>query len=190
WWGIAVSSPSGILVVWSRRRPPELDYTIWACHYDGTTRSPEVRIDGDSMIADDEPAIAFDSDGFPWVVWEGGDARGSSIFCNRYGFPSALQEFTSSPKPKAMLSSSGPSRTPVVTCRLPCGNQVRVSIYDLAGRQVRCLLNEHRPEGEFAVRWDGTSDQGAEVSSGVYVCRLETGELSASSRVILLAHKE
>lgn len=51
---------------------------------------------------------------------------------------------------------------------------VKVSIYDLAGRLVRNLLQDDLERGEHRVRWDGFDRRGAPVSSGIYLCRLET----------------
>ena len=47
--------------------------------------------------------------------------------------------------------------------------EVNLVIVDLLGREVRQLLNnEVRSEGNYTVKWDGTSDNGFRMSSGVY----------------------
>ncbi len=58
-------------------------------------------------------------------------------------------------------------------------------IYDIRGRLVRTLLE--RPTGATAsVPWDGTTDSGVRVSSGVYYYRLEMGNIRMVRRLVLL----
>jgi hypothetical protein len=54
--------------------------------------------------------------------------------------------------------------------------RVTVQVFDLNGRLVRSLLDEARDAGYTDVRWNGTSNAGTKVSSGVYYFRVETPE--------------
>jgi len=54
------------------------------------------------------------------------------------------------------------------------GGPVVVAVYDLAGRKVRTLLSGTVAAGPHEVTWDGTDASGRAVSSGVYLCRLQT----------------
>jgi hypothetical protein len=52
-------------------------------------------------------------------------------------------------------------------------DEIRLEIYDLAGRLVRTLIdNENKVAGEHLVLWDGRDDRGKPVGSGVYFYRL------------------
>jgi len=62
----------------------------------------------------------------------------------------------------------------------------RVSVYDTSGRLIRTLLSERRPRGSNVAYWDGRADDGARVSSGVYVYRLETPSLVDGRRMVLV----
>ncbi|RKY59737.1 MAG: hypothetical protein DRP95_04820, partial [Candidatus Latescibacterota bacterium] len=66
------------------------------------------------------------------------------------------------------------------------GSFVRLEVYDPSGRRVRTLVNAWREAGEHRVRWDGRDNRGKEVSSGVYVVRIEAGEFSRAMKVTLL----
>jgi agmatine/peptidylarginine deiminase len=59
---------------------------------------------------------------------------------------------------------------PTTTIRFTLANQsqVNLSIYNLRGQKVRSLINEQRTAGFHQVIWDGTDDNGLNVSSGVY----------------------
>ncbi|MBU8922372.1 MAG: hypothetical protein KOO63_11200, partial [Bacteroidales bacterium] len=45
---------------------------------------------------------------------------------------------------------------------------VSLKIYNVAGQLVRMLINEERDAGGYSEVWDGTSDSGSKVASGVY----------------------
>lgn len=69
---------------------------------------------------------------------------------------------------------------------LPQPARTRMTIYDLAGRTVRVLVNAAEPAGNYEVRWDGTGDSGQQMPSGVYLCRLEAGAYHATRRMTLV----
>ena len=52
---------------------------------------------------------------------------------------------------------------------------VRLAVFDLRGRLVRELVDEHRGPGAHAVAWDGRDTEGISVAAGVYLGRLVTG---------------
>ena len=62
----------------------------------------------------------------------------------------------------------------VITCRLPASvNQVRIRIYDVAGRRIATLRNNHPMGREAFVVWDGMDDAGRRARVGPYVVLLE-----------------
>ncbi|MDO9170892.1 MAG: C10 family peptidase [bacterium] len=58
---------------------------------------------------------------------------------------------------------------------LPVTGQVRLAVFDAAGRLVRVLVNGQLPAGPCSVVWDGRDRAGREVGSGGYLARLEHG---------------
>lgn len=63
---------------------------------------------------------------------------------------------------------------------------VRVAIYNLLGQKIRDLVNATQQAGTHRVAWDGRNDLGQEVTSGVYLYRLETAEFSTVRKMTLL----
>ncbi len=53
--------------------------------------------------------------------------------------------------------------------------RVRVTVFDLAGRRVKTLLDEYRPPGPGSVRWQGRDERGRAVASGVYYVQAQAG---------------
>ena len=88
-----------------------------------------------------------------------------------------------------LLSQNQPNPfNPVTSVRfaLPRGSEVRLTVFDVTGRVVRTLVDEELPAGYHETSWDGRSDSGQRVASGVYFYRLETAEFSATRKMTLL----
>ena len=68
---------------------------------------------------------------------------------------------------------------------LPDGGRVTVEVYDLRGRRLRELLDETRPAGWHAARWDGRDQTGLPAASGVYVARIRTGGAVTATKFTL-----
>ena len=49
---------------------------------------------------------------------------------------------------------------------------VHLVIYNLMGQPVRTLVNEFQTAGSYRVQWDARDQQGASLSSGIYITRL------------------
>ena len=69
---------------------------------------------------------------------------------------------------------------------LPREARAVLTIYDALGRPLRLLVDTALPAGLHTYGWDGRDDQGREVASGVYLCRLRAGEFGAAKRLVLL----
>jgi hypothetical protein len=70
----------------------------------------------------------------------------------------------------------------------PASGPTRASLvlYDVLGRQVRTLVDGDVIPGEQAVTWDGVSDAGGSVPSGVYIARLESGGSEQAIRILFV----
>ncbi|MFH1502068.1 MAG: lamin tail domain-containing protein [Candidatus Eisenbacteria bacterium] len=69
---------------------------------------------------------------------------------------------------------------------LPESADVALSIYDVAGRKVATLVEGNLPAGPYSVEWNGRTDGGEKVASGVYFYRLSAGEKETSKKMVLL----
>jgi hypothetical protein len=64
--------------------------------------------------------------------------------------------------------------------------RVTLNIYDVTGRPVHVLVNEHRAAGVYRESWDGTDGNGRTLASGVYFYRLKTKAFEKTKKMILL----
>jgi photosystem II stability/assembly factor-like uncharacterized protein len=66
------------------------------------------------------------------------------------------------------------------------GADVRLEIYDLAGRRVRSLADGARRVGPGEVVWNGRDDRGSRVAGGVYFARLAVGGKVATTKITVM----
>jgi hypothetical protein len=111
------------------------------------------------------------------------DANGVPDECER----PAVSDTPSPDRITAVLSNApnpfNPTTTIVYEAPAGCAG-ARLDIVDVAGRLVRSWSSVP-VDGRRSLLWDGRDANGRPVSSGVYVCRLVTAELTASRRLVL-----
>jgi parallel beta-helix repeat protein len=77
---------------------------------------------------------------------------------------------------------------PVTTVKyeVPFESDVTIQVYDVAGREVRTLVDGSVPAGRHQVVWDGRNDAGESVGSGVYFCTMNAPNYHGSQKMMLL----
>jgi beta-xylosidase len=69
---------------------------------------------------------------------------------------------------------------------LPTPVKVNVTIYNLLGMKVRTLVDSFQKADEHSAVWDAKDDEGNSVSSGIYFCRLEAGDVNLQRKMVLV----
>ncbi|MFQ6613273.1 MAG: redoxin domain-containing protein [Fidelibacterota bacterium] len=70
---------------------------------------------------------------------------------------------------------------------LPSGNTVNLEIIDILGRAVAILFDQQRlSAGQHRILWNGQSESGRKLPSGVYFVRLQAGGEVAQTKLILM----
>ena len=72
---------------------------------------------------------------------------------------------------------------PVTIIRYKVANSgtVTIKVYDILGREVRTLLNEYRPAGNYKINFDA-----GRLSSGVYFYRMQSGSFAETKKMVIL----
>lgn len=132
---------------------------IWALSYDAGHSELQGAID------------AFFGDGIPTGVAASEDPESTpTLFSLRQNYPNPFN----------------PNTTISFEVRNPTPQRTRLTIYRITGSKVRTLFNETASAGVYTISWDGKSDNGLAVSSGVYVSRLEVEGRSDYRKMLLL----
>ncbi|MEK7729302.1 MAG: FlgD immunoglobulin-like domain containing protein [candidate division KSB1 bacterium] len=101
----------------------------------------------------------------------------------------AVEERNEARQPEWRLAQNYPNPfNPSTTVSFSLAKPARVSlrIYDVQGRLVRTLVEEHREPGAYSQVWEGRDDAGALVASGLYLLRLQANEFVEIRKLALL----
>lgn len=71
--------------------------------------------------------------------------------------------------------------TTVINYQLPVNSFVTLKVYDLLGREVATLVNEHKVGGRYSVRFDGSN-----LSAGTYIYKLSADKFSDVKKIVLI----
>ncbi len=72
-----------------------------------------------------------------------------------------------------------------IAYRLNKDAQVRLSVYDVTGREVNRLIDQYQTGGDYNVEWDSSKSNNLKLSSGIYFAHLTVDNESASRKMIL-----
>jgi hypothetical protein len=106
-------------------------------------------------------------------AYGGGDSIAVGLFDDLPSLPKRLILFQNYPNPFNARTT--------IRFVLPQSQDVDLAIYDLLGRQVETLLDEHMQAGTHTVTFDASV-----LSSGVYFYRLLAGDVVETKRMVLL----
>ncbi len=74
-----------------------------------------------------------------------------------------------------------------ISFSLPFPVHVTLTIFDVHGRIIQTLLDEHKPvAGTYSITWDGRDNSGTAVASGIYYYRLRAGGALQQTRKMIL----
>ena len=73
-----------------------------------------------------------------------------------------------------------------ISYSIPKEAEIQVSIYNMAGSIVKTYVKNHKNAGQYSIVWNGKSNSGFDVSSGVYLITLHANEFTATQKVMLL----
>ncbi len=69
---------------------------------------------------------------------------------------------------------------------VPKSGPASLRIFDLQGKRVATLVDEAITAGVYRVRWNGKTDDGRDLSSGVYFARVESAKSRDSARLMMI----
>ena len=69
---------------------------------------------------------------------------------------------------------------------IPTDGQVNIAVFNLMGQKVATLANTTMARGSYNVQWNGTTDSGTAVSSGIYFVRLDHAGTTVNHKVTLM----
>jgi hypothetical protein len=121
------------------------------------------------------------------VINGNGDSLGVTI-TNLYLTPDILPAITTDELKTFILCQNFPNPfnpSTIITYRLNTDAEVRLSVYDITGREVKRLVDQYQYAGEYSVKWNSNSNDGRALASGMYFARFNVGKSSATTKMLL-----
>lgn len=69
---------------------------------------------------------------------------------------------------------------------LPKSVEVNISIYNNLGQRITVIENGLQQAGSHTVQWDGKDNQNISLSSGIYICYIQAGNIRKSIKLLLI----
>lgn len=110
--------------------------------------------------------------GGPGGWWNGWDGFPQSAVGNENAKLNFNYQISASPNPF--------NPTTAISYQLPTTSNVKLKVYDLAGRMVSELVNSRQTAGEHTVNFNGST-----LASGVYLCQIIAGDYNATQKLVL-----
>ena len=107
--------------------------------------------------------------------------RLTNIDDNKNSYPTAPQIF--------VLEQNYPNPfnpSTIIAYGLPKADHVKITVYDIMGKEVRTLVNERQNGGRYKIKWNGKDNSGLNVSSGMYIYKIDAGTFQMAKKMILV----
>jgi len=76
--------------------------------------------------------------------------------------------------------------TTTITYSLAKKSDVKITIYNMMGQEVRTLINGNMNAGLFELVWNGRNNTNQKVASGVYLCKMVAGDFEQTRKMVLI----
>jgi hypothetical protein len=153
-------------VKWNGRRPLELAF-------DGVAGIPE---QWDAYLVDETAARSVNLRSSPSYTYT--QAIDNARFFVVVGTPAAVKKELDAVVPKEFaLGANFPNPfnpTTTIPISVPTAAEVRLTVYNILGQEIRTLQAGPLQAGRYWFVWDGRNERGNPVATGVYLSRLTT----------------
>lgn len=87
------------------------------------------------------------------------------------------------PKEYALLQNYPNPFNPETSIKfdIPNASEVRLSVFDITGREIALLVNEKLEPGSYSMKWNG-----AQFASGIYFYRVQAGNFVQTKKMVLI----
>lgn len=76
--------------------------------------------------------------------------------------------------------------TTAINYTLKKEGKVTLNVYNIVGKHVATLVDQKRSAGAYTVHWNGRNELGNKVASGVYMYKMQVGDIVKSEKMLLV----
>jgi hypothetical protein len=73
-----------------------------------------------------------------------------------------------------------------ISYTLPVQSMISIIVFDMAGKEIKTLINTTQYAGRHTTVWNGTNNEGRPVGAGVYLYQIQTDSYVQSKKMVLL----
>lgn len=139
---------------------------------------------GPTGNTDESYSVAVDASGYVYVTGGSQSSTGLDIATVKYSHPIGIQNISSEVPDNFSLGQNYPNPfNPVTNIRfqVPVTGLVKVTVFDISGREVAELVNQNLSAGTYNIDFDASH-----LSSGAYFYRLEAGNFTSIKKMMLI----
>jgi hypothetical protein len=119
--------------------------------------------------------------------WVDGGANGPIYKIRGFYSRSSVEEQSACPRVSNLAVTPNPTRQGAcISFYMPAAGRIEINVYDMAGKRISCLADREFQGGRHEVSWRGTGTDGEKLPSGVYFCRVKTGQSKSTRKLVLL----
>jgi hypothetical protein len=101
--------------------------------------------------------------------------------------PNGIEDRPSGAINRLYRSEPNPTRaTAKIRFSMATEGHVKIELFDVHGRLVRTLVDEHRDAGVHTIAWDGKNNRGRQVVAGVYWSQMKAGSFVSKKNLVVL----
>jgi FlgD Ig-like domain len=135
------------------------------------------------------PSVTL-NDGRAWFVWADPRQDGQNIWASMVLYqPTGTDDQPGIVPATFSLQQNYPNPfnpTTEIQFSLPTRGHATLEVFNVIGERVNVLANGVFAAGEHRIEWDGKSQSGNAVASGIYLYRLKTTEFTLSRKMVLV----
>ncbi|MCX5801229.1 MAG: T9SS type A sorting domain-containing protein [Candidatus Eisenbacteria bacterium] len=130
---------------------------------------------------------------FAWVLGWAGYSEYWAPWCQCPGevcccLPPGVDPISAPPAVSTSLTQAYPNpMNPTAAMKYTVGapGKVSLKVFDVSGRVVRTLVDETKATGRYTVIWDGRTDRGDKVASGVFFYQLDAPGYKSAKKLVI-----
>jgi polyhydroxybutyrate depolymerase len=74
----------------------------------------------------------------------------------------------------------------IISFQLPTSSEVEIRIYNISGQEIKTFILQDKNAGTHEIVWDGTNNDGENISNGLYLISLSALRINRTIKVMLL----
>jgi hypothetical protein len=186
---MASLEPTGVKLTWNSPTDPDVDvYNIFRSTtggFDPTGMTPIASVKGTEYVDASVTAGTV----YYYRIGAQDFAGNKSDFSSEVNIlVTGVEEMGGTPTAYALNQNYPNPFNPTTEIRfaLPSAGHVRLSVYTVSGELVATLVDKEMNSGYYNVTWDGTASSGIQVSSGLYLYRIQAGDFVQTMKMVLV----